>query len=134
MRRLPLRTRLAATFGVLFVLAGGGVTALTVALAAHSIDAANSASTPAVRDLKAAISNALAGTRPTGSGAAYPAGKTAPQASGQPGSSQAAAKRQAALAEARTRQQLLDANHAYAAATSTEARRRLIIWSSIAAA
>jgi signal transduction histidine kinase len=125
--RLKLGTRLAATFALLFAVAGAGVIALTVTLAVRSVDAANSASTPALDDLKAAIGEALQGQTPA------PGPQTDPKAP-LTAEQEQAQKHAAALAEAETKQRLLHANEAYAAATSSDAQRRLILWSALAAA
>ncbi|MFL6171931.1 MAG: ATP-binding protein [Marmoricola sp.] len=125
MTRLPLRTRLAVTFGLLFVLAGGGVIALTVTLAVHSVGAAHRANAPAVRDLKSSIAEALAGQVRADSPTDVNGTDTGPSA---------AKKLEAAQAEEMTKTRLLDANRAYTEATSSDAQRRLVLWSALAAA
>jgi signal transduction histidine kinase len=127
MTRLKLRTRLAVTFGLLFAVAGAGVIALTVTLAVRSIDAANAASAPALRDLKAAIGEALDGATKA------PAAETKPFPVPSD-DERAAQKKKAQAAESETQQRLLHANQAYTAAASSAAKQRLILWSALAAA
>jgi signal transduction histidine kinase len=116
MTRLRLRTRLALTYGAVFMVAGIGVVALIVALAQQSVDRANRGNAPARNELAKTI-QAVLGAERSSPGATKSVPPDAVQKAQDKG----------------TVQKLLNANALYSTATGSDAQHHLIIWSALAA-
>ncbi len=120
--RLTLRTRLTLTFSAVFLAAGGALIAITAVLARQSIDRA-ATNEPALAALKSAINRAVESPGPSGS----PAPVVTTKVNGTP------VLKVTAIGEVQ-KKQILDANNEFTNVTRTDAVRRIVTGSVIAAA